>query len=236
MSLRTQSITITRTVVVCCALVTAAVLAHVLQPKVNAEAAPAKLEQVIPSRFGDWQELPTRALQVDVALNANEATRDRPYDDLLSRTYTDGRGAQIMLALAYGSKQRQEVKIHRPELCYPAQGLAVLQLAPVTFQIPSLNHTPVTGQRMVAQAGPGAVELVSYWIRIGSTYSDSPWLTRYTIIREGLAGKMTDGILVRVSQRVAVNANYEPYFQSQEKFLADLVSATPHDGRNLLIR
>ena len=235
MSLRIPSTTLTRTIVICCALVAAAVMAQVLQPKLTAQTGRPALDAVIPKQFGNWQVLPNNAIQVDVALNANEATRDRPYDDLLSRTYSNGQSV-IMLALAYGSQQRQEVKIHRPELCYPAQGLAVTSLAPTSFPIHSPSNTPVTGQRMVAKAGPGAIELVSYWIRIGSTFSDSPWLTRYVIIREGLAGKMTDGILVRVSQRVPENADPEPYFQAQEKFLAELVSATPVDGKKLLIQ
>ncbi len=45
------------------------------------------------------------------------------------RSYVNANGDVVMLALAYGRHQRQEIKIHRPELCYTSQEL--LDLAAV---------------------------------------------------------------------------------------------------------
>ena len=56
-----------------------------------------------------------------------ETDPEAPYDDVLMRSYTNAHGEVVMLALAYGRHQRQEIKIHRPELCYTSQGYAVLQ-------------------------------------------------------------------------------------------------------------
>ena len=78
---------------------------------------------------------------------------------------------RVMLALAYGVNQRQEVKIHRPELCYVSQGFKLLERSQVALSA-AQAALPVRAQRMLVQA-PGRAEAVSYWIRIGDMYSTS---------------------------------------------------------------
>ena len=147
------------------------------------------------------------------------------------------RGDAVMLALAYGKNQRQEVKIHRPELCYPAQGYKVNSLRPVTFTGITDTQTGknVTGQRMVVQAR-NSMEVVSYWIRIGDTYSSSPWQVRWQIMKEGLQGRTTDGMLVRVSQRVRPGEDAAPHHALVESFARELVAAVPPQTRSYLVR
>lgn len=236
MTVSKRSKTWITTLALAAAFFASAGLARLLTPTLVNEKTAPKLESVIPLQFGDWQNISNSTIQVDVNVSPNQTTRDQPYDDLLSRTYIRQDGTRVMLSVAYGSQQRQEVKIHRPELCYPAQGLPVQSLTPIAYPIKSIGGKTITGNRMIASAGPGGVELVSYWIRIGSTYSDSPWVTRMTIIREGLSGHMTDGILVRASQRVPVGTDYDSAFRTQEKFLADLVAFTSKDGLPLIAR
>src|SRR5690606_35238716 len=95
----------------------------------------------------------------------------------------------------------------------------------------------VTGFRLVAkQANGSGYELVSYWIRIGNSYSDSAWKTRLAIMKEGLQGRMTDGVLVRVSQRSNKPPASDEVFKRQEKFAAQLVASTAPEGKILLVR
>lgn len=224
------------TILTVAALLVGAVLAMALAPRLRADSPAPALDSVVPKEFSGWTYIPSSTIQVDQTLTPGRTNLDQPYDDILSRTYAFKDGTRIMLTLAYGARQRQEVKIHRPELCYPAQGLKVLDLKPASFPAVPERTSLITGKRMIAASGPGTVELVSYWIRIGATYSDSAWVTRLTILKEGLAGKMTDGILVRASQRVPAGGDYDAAFRKQEQFLADLVAATPAAGRNLIAR
>ncbi len=53
--------------------------------------------------------------------------------------------------------------------------------------------------RMLVKA-PGRTEAVSYWIRIGNVFTENPWAIRYHILKQGLAGKAVDGVLVRASR------------------------------------
>lgn len=225
-----------RTIAITGLLLFTAFLGVQLRPTIIEGAAPPPLNQIVPKAFGAWRDLPNPMVQVETFVNGEGASRDQPYDDLVSRTYTNGEGEQIMVALAYGKHQRQEIKIHRPELCYPAQGWRVLKLTPVTFPFQTPSGQPVIGHRLLTQKGNGPIEAVSYWIRIGDSYSDSAWQTRMTIMKEGLQGRMTDGILVRVSERMAPGQSEEATFKRLESFAEQLVASTRSDGRHLLLK
>lgn len=207
-----------------------------LRPEINVAMPDAHLEQVVPDRVGSWTYVPN-AMQHVTALTTDATSTDQPYDEVLMRTYVRPDGAAVMLTLAYGKNQRQEIKIHRPELCYPAQGMKVQALRPATFDgiHSEVAHSAITGKRMVAQ-GPSFNEVVSYWIRIGDSYSSSAWQTRWNIMREGLKGRMTDGILVRVSQRVPMTEDPARHYTVQEDFLKELVATLNPKGRALLAR
>jgi EpsI family protein len=141
----------------------------------------------------------------------------------------------VLLALAYGRNQRQEVKIHRPDVCYTAQGFQLVERSRVSLPFSGASGSAVQGMRMLVKA-PGRTEAVSYWIRIGDVFTDSAWSIRYHIFKRGLAGEAVDGVLVRASQieqgaAVAGAARY----RVQEEFLAELVRALPPSGRRLLL-
>jgi EpsI family protein len=206
-----------------------------LQPQESGEIPP-RLQQVIPAQFGDWRQVDTALAPVDPTTD-HDPGRDtnNPYDDVLMRAYSNSRGDVVLLALAYGREQHQEVKIHRPELCYVAQGFKVIKRSPHAFTIPARDTAPADGARMLVEA-PGRTEAVSYWIRIGRSYSASAWATRYYIFKQGVKRRSLDGILVRVSQILDnTEAASEERYGIQEKFIADLVSAMPARARHLLV-
>jgi EpsI family protein len=217
-------------------LMLASAAAWLLTPRWRQHAARAPLASMVPASFAGWREIPLAAGAVDPrAQLPGEADREAPYDDVLMRSYQNRHGDTVMLALAYGSHQRQEVKIHRPELCYTAQGYEVLRHARMDLPLASAAAQPARGARMLVR-GSDRMEAVSYWIRIGDLYSRSAWQTRSHIFTEGLHGRVVDGILVRVSQVVpdATSATAQR-FALQEEFLAQLVHALPADARGMLI-
>ena len=79
-------------------------------------------ETTRPKSYGDWREMPVKDAQV-----VNPETQrllDGLYSQMLARTYVNLQGC-IMLSLAYGDDQRGGLTAHRPEACYPAQGLTL---------------------------------------------------------------------------------------------------------------
>ncbi|WP_428419880.1 exosortase B [Methylibium sp.] len=207
-----------------------------LAPRLPAAAALPDLAAAIPTRFGDWTLVPTPYPQVNLAVaTPGDNSTDRPYDQTVMRTYANAAGQQVMLAVAYGRNQRQEVKIHRPELCYAAQGYAVTAQRPASFSAIGGSSTPVTGRQLYAESAR-AHEAVAYWIRIGNLYSDSAWATRWHIVAEGLKGRVTDGVLVRASMLVRSGEEAESAQAQLSGFLRELVDATPEPARALLVR
>ena len=211
-------------------LLAAALTAILLAPNLSQNGAQQSLEQFLPEKVGGWQVVNTSTIQVGLSTDTGI---DQPYDQTVMRSYINPHGKVLHLAVAWGQKQRQEVKIHRPELCYPAQGFEVISLENTTFAVAQAN--PVTGKRMVRNRY-GQLEAVSYWIRIGSIYSDSPWQTRKHILLEGLSGHLLDGVLVRVSQPVGTQAQLEHAFKLQEEFAARLVADTRPPARAMLVK
>lgn len=213
-------------------------LGFALTPKLNyVEIEDAqKFINAIPKTFDDWKEVPSNQLQMDlVPKNGDERTTDNPYDDVLMRTYVNSKGQQVQLALAYGKSMRQEVKIHRPELCYYAQGFEVKSLLSNDFGIVSTNHQPIVGKNMLA-VNQNYQEAVSYWIRIGEMYSQSPWQTRFYIIKRGLVGDVVDGVLVRASVVLTDGQTPEVSYKLNQQFLKALITHTPKNSRMILIR
>jgi EpsI family protein len=207
-----------------------------LTPHLSYVDSPPSLDATVPKRFGDWVEVPSPYVQVDLSVRREgDLSTDQPYDETVMRTYRNAKGQQVMLALAYGKRQRQEVKVHRPDLCYVAQGYRVDSLVPTQFDVRRGAGAKIDGKRMIAN-NRGRTEAVAYWIRIGHLYSESAWETRGHILREGLQGRVPDGILVRASAPLGGPAEAAAVFPVLEAFLVDLVSAMPADASSLLVR
>jgi EpsI family protein len=216
-------------------MVAAVVLSIVLTPRTHEVSEDAvKLEQMVPSEFGRWKELKTAAIQMDLApRDGEERTTDQPYDQTVMRTYQRDDGAVVMLALAYGRAQKQEVKIHRPELCYVAQGFEVLNSRRLTLDLGGA-YSAIPAYQLTTR-NKGRQEPVTYWIRIGDSITANAWESRWKILTAGLQGSVPDGLLVRTSSAVTLNTPVETYYREQQDFLRDLFGTVPSDVRVALV-
>jgi len=215
------------------AMVAAATGATWLTPREELLAVWPDLESSIPKAFGDWRALPDGMAQIAVAQGV-DTTQEQPYDQVLMRTYANGQGEQVMLALAWGRRQRQDVKVHRPEVCYPAQGYRVISSqpgSPVQADLPE----PIPTVALLTQMS-GSYEAVLYWIRIGGRYGGDGWAMRRYLFTEGLEGRIPDGVLVRASQRLPRAELWNVSQQTMRHFLEQLVMALSASIRPLLAR
>ncbi|MEO8464665.1 MAG: exosortase C-terminal domain/associated protein EpsI [Gammaproteobacteria bacterium] len=208
-------------------LATASYSAALLTPRRELGLDTPRLVALIPERFGSWAAEPTTVLPVllvpDVLADA-EASQTESYDDVLMRTYRRTDGARVMVALAYGRRQTQELKIHRPELCYYAQGFAVSALGARSVQ---LDSGRTVESRALLTENRSRTEIVTYWIRVGERVANDAWDIRWTIFRDGLDGRVPDGLLVRASSLTETAAGAEHELVLQHEFLADLYGALP---------
>lgn len=185
------------------------------------------LEAMIPKQFGEWKIDPTVVpLLIDPEL---QAVLDKIYSQTLARTYINSRGERIMLSLAYGGDQSDSMQVHKPEVCYPAQGFQMLKQEDGNLDTDFGN---LAVRRLVAQQGP-RIEPITYWIRVGETVailSGIRW--KLEQVKYGLAGKVPDGLIFRVS---SISANEDKAFKLQSEFVRELLSFVDNSARSKLI-
>jgi len=171
------------------------------------------LADLVPSRIGSWTWDATLAV-VQAAPDV-QATLDATYPELLGRTYTDEQGSRMMMSLAYVANSARGTTVHRPEVCYPAQGFAVREMGYAGIDLDG-DRVPVVRAVMERQSRR---EPVTYWVVVGSTVVDSTWAARWAQLRYTLSGTQPDALLVRVS---SVDNDPARAFAEQERFVRAL--------------
>lgn len=188
---------------------------------------PFKLDDIVPSTFAGWQ-IDNRAVG-GIVNPQTEELLNKLYSQILNRVYVDASGHSIMLSVAYGADQADDdVQLHYPEVCYPAQGYRVnsSKLA----EVPT-THGPIHVRRLETQHLDQFFEPVTYWTVVGDEQSLSGWDRKVSEIRHGLKGEIVDGLLFRVSSR---DRNSPQAFALQAGFIRDIVQAmTPQARRQL---
>ena len=152
-----------RNLILVIAMVSASGLAIALRPTERiADKGPAvQLAEMIPLQFAGWREEPQKsALIVDPQ---QQATINRLYSQTLSRTYVNADGYRVMLSIAYGADQTDTNQVHKPEVCYPAQGFILKNKQYDTLQT---GHGAIPITRIETTLGQRS-EPVTYWITVG---------------------------------------------------------------------
>ncbi|NMG76660.1 exosortase-associated protein EpsI, B-type [Aromatoleum diolicum] len=188
---------------------------------------PVDYENIIPRSFSAWNEVESGV--VEVVNPQQQQELDAIYSQVVTRLYRHtSNGEMVMLSIAYGDTQSKQSQVHRPELCYPAQGFQISSVSRHDMYI-SGSNLPV--MRLIATLGPRR-EPVTYWIRLGDQIVNGGLEQKITTIKEGLAGHVADGLLFRVS---SISADTARAFQAQELFVDDLLRSIPDHSAHLLI-
>jgi EpsI family protein len=175
-----------------------------------------KLEFQVPKAVGDWN-----AVEGGAALIVNPETEKKIntlYSDTLSRTYVNSKGDRIMLSLAYGQNQSRELQIHKPEVCYVAQGFQIGHMTKINILSQSIN---IPAMRLTAKLDR-RIEPITYWIRSGDDLVSGWYEQNKSRILAGLRGEINDGMLVRVS---SISSDEINAYLTQEIFIQDLLKA-----------
>jgi len=208
-------------------MVTASAVSVAITPSrhLASHAESIHLEALVPQQFGDWH-MDMRSIGV-----VNPQTEEflaTIYSQTLSRTYVNTSGRRIMLSLAYGADQSHDNQIHKPEVCYPAQGFQIGERYKdqIVFE-----NTALPVMRLTTRLG-SRYEPVTYWIRVGDRLVRGAIEQNLTRISYGVRGSIPDGILFRVSE---VNGDSEASFRLQDRFVGDLLKAVSEQSRVLLV-
>ena len=189
---------------------------------------PFKLEDLVPSSFAGWRVDDRTASGIVDPQTA--AMLDKLYSQMLNRVYYDDAGHRIMLSIAYGADQADDdVQLHYPEVCYPAQGFRVKNNHTDAVVVP---QGTVRVRRLETQFGDSRFEPVTYWTIVGDQQSLGGWDRKMSEIRHGLRGEIVDGLLFRVS---SIDRDFANGFRAQDEFIRALVPALTPAARRQLV-
>ncbi|MGM9484241.1 exosortase-associated protein EpsI, B-type [Roseateles sp. NT4] len=228
MGLQTPKSRLTVAIIATVLMLGSAVASKALAPtqRMAARYAGVSLETLIPREFSGWRiDDSIIPLAPDPTTTAELASL---YSQTLSRTYVNASGQRVMLALAYGGDQSRELQVHRPEVCYAAQGFQVKDAAKVTLQ--SAFGT-VPAMQLVARRS-GRVEPITYWVRMGDELVRGNLEQGIARVRYGLGGSIPDGLLVRVS---TLGDDTGAQYELQQSFVQAMLSAVKPDARPYLL-
>jgi EpsI family protein len=209
-------------------MATSAVVAAALTPHVKIADMQAKfnLEDMVPRQFGEWRVDETIVpLQVDPE---TQAKLNRIYNQVLARTYINRDGERIMLSLAYGGDQGDNMGVHKPEICYAAQGFEITRAGADALHT-DYGNLPL--KRLMAVNG-ARYEPITYWITIGNKAVKPGLDQRLTELKYGLTGTIPDGMLVRISN---ISRDPDSAYKVHDRFVQDMLHAMREPGRTRLI-
>ncbi len=145
----------------------------------------------IPAKVGGW----TAEKSSEVVLAAPDETSDKLYQNLETRIYLGAELPAIMFLCAYSNVQKNDVQVHRPEVCYPASGY------PITKNVAekiTVGNQDINARFLIADRG-GLREMILYWTRVGKSFPVDWRSQRIEMAKANLSGKIPDGVLLRVS-------------------------------------
>jgi len=185
----------------------------------------AKLDDLVPRGFGAWT---SEDVGDPLAINGPGTLSSKLYNQLVTRAYMDGKGAPVLMLLAHGERQSDELQLHRPEICYPAFGYALLKNEATSVRL--AGQVAVPARRLLAKS-PSSEESVIYWTRLGENFPVSFDEQRTARFNDTLEGIIPDGILCRFSTA----DNTAAAWPRLQRFVRSLLAATDPAGRRVLI-
>jgi EpsI family protein len=210
-------------------MILAAILAMWMKPTHNlvTKNENVNLEAMIPRQFKNWkvdESIAPQLISPDL-----QASLNKIYDETLSRTYVNEQGERIMLSIAYGGNQSDNLSVHLPEGCYGGQGFAVSDK--IDGVMPT-NYGNIHVSRLIANKELRN-EPITYWIVIGDipTSSDQ-WSIKKAKLMYALNRQIADGMLVRIS---SISPDAEQAYNLQRDFADALLEALTPDQRKRII-
>ena len=182
---------------------------------------PIHLLKSVPEMFGGWSTVQETVQFVNPQVTTGI---ERIYDEVLTRTYVNQNGDRIMLSMAWGDDQRGERQVHRPEICYPAQGFKVETISDETLPTP---FGDISVRRLTTTLGPRH-EPVTYWVTMAGDVVRNDFDRRMVQVRLLRTNQIPDGLLFRVS---SIDRDAAHAFKVQQQFVVDLVRAMSPDVR-----
>jgi EpsI family protein len=186
-----------------------------------------KVADLVPAAFGGWT---SEDVGDPYAVNGKGTLSAKLYNELVVRQYVNQAAqAGILMLLAYGGIQSDELQLHRPEVCYPAFGYSLVRNEPLA--LPIAPGVTLPARRLAAEQDDRR-ESIIYWSRMGELLPQSAAQQRAARLQIGMSGIVPDGLLCRFSMS---GENVEQNWKTIDAFVVELLAAIAPGKRNVLI-
>lgn len=186
-----------------------------------------ELEKLVPMSFAGWHVTPSNAVILPEAREGSLS--DQLYSQTVSRLYLSETDLPVMLVIAYGDTQSDQLQLHRPEVCYTAVGFEIS--ASEQVEIPVAPPMMLPARQLVATSND-RIEPILYWTRIGDMLPASGNQQRLMKLRTEMAGYVADGVLVRLS---TVGEPTPETFAALQRFAKAMLDVTIPPGVAALV-
>lgn len=209
------------------AMAVTAAAAHYVRPTLylSDTRAQLKIEPSLPAEFAGWK---LQTVSGGVVNPQQEQLLNSLYSELITRTYVNDKGDRVMLSIAYGKSQNDSFQVHKPEICYPAQGFQV-QSNRAGEMATQYGVIPI--RRIETMLGSQRPEPVTYWTTLGDEAVRSGTDKKLKEMRYAVRGYIADGLLFRMS---SIDPDSAHAFAVHERFTQDLLGALNSDTRKRL--
>jgi EpsI family protein len=135
----------------------------------------------------------------------------------------------VMMLLAHGDTQTNELQLHRPEVCYPAFGFEIVRSTPT--RVPLAGSAALPARQLVAVAAARRENIV-YWTRLGEFLPTSEAEQRFDRVKTALHGLIADGLLARFS---IIDGDSDAALVASSRFITGFLAAVRPDARPALV-
>ena len=172
-------------------------MSYAMEPRRHVTLLPpnSKLDKIVPRQFEGWTSQDVSDL---VAPKIEGSLMSKLYGETVGRVYSRAQGGapDVMMLLAYGDTQSDDLQLHRPEICYPAFGFAITKSAATDITLGP--NVTIPSRQLVAEA-PDRRETIVYWSRLGEYLPRDRKEQQFDRLRTALRGEISDGLLARFS-------------------------------------
>lgn len=183
-----------------------------------------KIADAIPERVAEYNLSHDDEKYVDIYTQDSE--QSFYYDKVLNRNYVSSNDVKS-LTVAYSNKQVQDVKVHRQEVCYNAQGFNIVSEI-IKNEIEVFNKNIPVYSFLVEK--DQNFDVISYYIRIGDSFFLDAKNIRLYILKEAVLNKaIPDGVLIRVSTPINSKEEFNSVKETNLKFIGDFVKSSKNE-------
>ncbi|MCG2840232.1 EpsI family protein [Sandaracinobacter sp. RS1-74] len=188
-----------------------------------------ELEKLVPLEFAGWHVTPSNAVILPEAQEGSLAAQ--LYSQTVSRLYLSETDLPVMMVIAYGDTQSDQLQLHRPEVCYTAVGFEISESRKVVLPVAPPPDT-LPARELVATSND-RIEPILYWTRIGDYLPASGNEQRLLKLRTEMRGYLADGALIRLS--TVVPEPTPESFATLQRFAKAMLDATDPLGLPALV-